>query len=628
MLARTLPRAAVVALLSIPLLPSIARAQTAEPAGPKAPSDDDKIPKGGVISGTSEGGTPTGSSAGDESGKAGAPATTVVVTDTTKTTDTAQPTAINEAPNTVNPEAVVRPTSTGNFMDTRLTWTFGDDDILHRTGTTQPLSPLPSIGDRPGYRLFFDNLNSRFSGRENLAHLVLYKKMPAFIENLDTEAALVLRFDMQSLAAQNGNVNQALYDAGSYLRLFYNMGKDKSGNSKGVGLTFFPLDTDRFRLGYLYDISWGGTNVAINQSIFPRLVGASPGAKLQFDLGDGIYFFGGFKTASIVQPQTNLRPGTNTGNEVEVVRVTETNYGFLGGLGADLGPLFHIDGGAGYFQQGRFDLPDLLPPPGSDRQSPRVFTYGYSGRLVFHQGMATPQSIDFLLYRNDPNAPMMMFKPEVYKAREIGYSAAFEITQIKQNLHDPDPNKTGATKIQTGNAMALNGVLKAGYARFGIAGIYRDLAYVLRNQPSFVPFEAIPTSGVKTQAEMFFAASADYYIESLHLRPGIGGGLQVPATFTSTSNVGNATVNHTEVVRQQGSIAILPEDVGRKPIVQARLSLRWDISDIMSAIGWLQLIHDPNTTLITRDPQEGTVLLRTFQSPDFFGFGLTMQARY
>ena len=103
MLARTLSRAAVATLLSLATLPSIAFAQTAEPAGPKAPSDDDKIPKGGVISGTSEGGTPPGSAAGDESGKSGAPATTVVVTD--------KPTSISEAPNTVNPEAVVRPTT-------------------------------------------------------------------------------------------------------------------------------------------------------------------------------------------------------------------------------------------------------------------------------------------------------------------------------------------------------------------------------------------------------------------------------------------------------------------------------------------------------------------------------------
>ena len=40
-----------------------------------------------------------------------------------------------------------------------------------------------------------------------------------------------------------------------------------------------------------------------------------------------------------------------------------------------------------------------------------------------------------------------------------------------------------------------------------------------------------------------------------------------------------------------------------------------------SASGYATVVLDPNTTLITRDPQEGTVLLRTFQSPFGRTFG-------
>ena len=56
------------------------------------------------------------------------------------------------------------------------------DDVLAPTGQRVPVSQLPSIGDRPQYQLFFDALNSRFSGRENLTHLVMYKKLPSFID--------------------------------------------------------------------------------------------------------------------------------------------------------------------------------------------------------------------------------------------------------------------------------------------------------------------------------------------------------------------------------------------------------------------------------------------------------------
>ena len=72
----------------------------------------------------------------------------------------------------------------------------------------EPVLPDPSVADRKTYRLFFDNLNSRFGGRENLTHLALYKKMPGFINHLDTEASLLLRFDIGALSTNTNNVNQ------------------------------------------------------------------------------------------------------------------------------------------------------------------------------------------------------------------------------------------------------------------------------------------------------------------------------------------------------------------------------------------------------------------------------------
>ncbi len=552
---------------------------------------------------------------------------------TTSAPPSAEPPPVSETPIDVVPESLpgsseraqAKAVKGGGFIDTRLTWTFGDDDVLHRTGETQPLSPLASIGDRPQYRLFFDNLNSRFAGRENLTHLVMYSRLPGFVPNLTTEAALVLRFDLAALASQNGNLNQALYDSGSYLRLFYKTGAPEK---EGVSFVFYPLDTDRFRLGYLYDISWGGTNAAQNQSIFPRLVGSSPGAKVQYDGPSGFYVFGGFKTASIVQVQRILTPSTNTGNEVESVRVAETNYGFLGGAGVDLGKLFHVDAGGGYFQQGRFDLPDLQPAPNTDAQAPQVFTYGASARLVLHQGMPAPQSVDFLLYQNDPQAPMQLFKLEKFRPDEFAYALSLEGSILEQNLHNSDPNVTGATKLQAAHAAALSGIMKAGYARFGFSAILRDVPFILRNQPSFVPFDAISPQAT-TQDEMFFAGSFDYYLQKLHLRPGVGAGLQLPATYATQYNDPlSGAAGRTVVVRSQGNLSILPLNESRRPIFQGRVSLRWDLSEMMAAVGWLQLVHDPNGTLVTRDTTSGTVNLRTFQASDFFGFGLTLQARY
>jgi hypothetical protein len=499
-----------------------------------------------------------------------------------------------------------------NFMDTRLTWTFGDSDVLHPTGQLIPLSQNFNIGDRPQYRLFFDNLNSRYNGRENLTHLVMYKKMPGFIPHLTTEAAVVLRFDLAALASNTGNLNAALYDAGSYIRLFYNTNDNHP--KEGISATFFPLDTDRFRLGYLYNISWGGTNASINESIFPSIQGSSPGLKVQYDRKD-FYAFGGFKTASIVQPTQILSPGGD--NDVETTSVAQTNYGVLGGLGWDPLPFFRFDVGAGYFQQGKFDLDDVEGKP--------VYTWGGSARVVLHHDMPVPQSVDFLLYKNDPMAPMIIFAPEKYDAHEHAWSISAEVTQIEQQLKNFDV--AGQTTNQGAYAAALQAVLRQGYWRFSATGITRDLNYVVKNVPGFIPFETLPKDA-QTQPEIFGALAADYYIRKLRLTPGLAGGVQLPSTFTSTFSTDGLPASRTIVVRAQGDESILPYDDGRRPIYQARMSLKWEISEMLKAFIWVQYVRDNNATLVVTDPNEGTASLRVFQSPDTLGMAASLQARF
>ena len=509
------------------------------------------------------------------------------------------------------------PYAFSDFMDTRLTWTFGDDDILHSTGETTPLSPNASIGDRRQYRLFFDGLNSLFGGRENLTHLVLYKKMPGFIKRLDTEASVVLRFDIGALSTNTNNVNSALYDSGSFIRLFYRTG-DANDSKTGLGLTFYVLDTDRMRLGYLYDISWGGTNARINQSIFPRIQGSAPGAKLQFDHKDFNLYFG-LKTAQIVQV-AEILSGDND-EAPDVVRVAQTNFGFLGGGSFRAGKNFSFDAGGGYFQQGKFDLADVLGEP--------VFTFGFSGRAAVHsENTSVANSIDFSLYRNDPMKHQRFFRPVTYTPNEAKWSATMEYTNLFQNLKDFDV--PGQTQLQQARAAAIQGNLQTGYSRVSLTGIYRDLPFVLRNVPSFVPFETLPSDeDAETGDELFVAAAFDYHFRGPRLTPGLGAGLQFPATFkTSSIDQSGETISRTVVVRQQGNVAILPVNRNAVPIFQARASLKWDISEILSSLVWVQYVRDNNGTFVEQDPNNGTVALRTFVSPNFFGFGTSVSARF
>ena len=273
------------------------------------------------------------------------------------------------------------PTRIGDFMDTRLSWTFGDDDILHQTGQAFPLSPDASIGDRKQYRLFFDNLNSRFSGRENMTHLALYKKMPGFIHKLDTEASLVIRFDIGQLAQNTGNLNQALYDAGSFIRAVLSHGGEREGKA-GLGLTLWPLDTDRFRLGYLYDISWGGTAASSTSRSSRASRAARPAASSSTTASAGTS-----SSASRPRPIMQVAADARARHErrrADPHRPDELRLPRRRRRSTSPRTSASTSDG-GYFQQGKFDLPDVVgqerlhvrrlgprPPPPQGHADPAV----------------------------------------------------------------------------------------------------------------------------------------------------------------------------------------------------------------------------------------------------------------
>jgi hypothetical protein len=215
--------------------------------------------------------------------------------------------------------------------------------------------------------------------------------------------------------------------------------------------------------------------------------------------------------------------------------------------------------------------------------------------------MPVGQSIDFLLYRNDPDKPQVIFKPETYTPGKTTWSTSLEFSNLTQRLKNYEVS--GLMSNQQARALAVQGNLKSGYMRGSLTAIYRDLPFVLRNQPSFIPFVTLPEEATTTN-ELFFAAAADYFFEKTHLTPGIGVGVQLPATFQSESfDAAFAPISRTIVVREQGNIAILPVNDSAVPILQTRLSLKWDASKMLSAIGWVQYLRDNNGTFLAPDPR-------------------------
>src|SRR5689334_15892752 len=226
----------------------------------------------------------------------------------------------------------------GDYVDTRLNFTLTDENVLVKPGETNPSVPGVRIGQPNSLGiLFFDNYDTRYTGYENLTHLVVYKAMGT--ARVTSEAALVLRL------LQFTDVNLSSIDDGSYIKLTYWF--DKTHQRKtNISLTAFPLNADRMRLGYSYRISWGGSpiffkfnpDLPTGSAAFVTNTQPAPGAKLQLS-GERYYAYLGFKTSLLL----NRNPEVN-----EQVAV----YGVLGGAGVDIHNHVRLEANGGYFDRG------------------------------------------------------------------------------------------------------------------------------------------------------------------------------------------------------------------------------------------------------------------------------------
>lgn len=508
----------------------------------------------------------------------------------------------------------------GDFMDSRVTFGLADNNLLLGPGQSNPNSPSPNF--LPGSRntLFFDNYNTRFSGFETLSHAVLYKKLPSYIDGLTTAAALVIRMRYQP---DRRSVEFQILDSGSYIFLSYDLGGDKKRKiRRTLDLTAFPLSSDRFRLGYSFRLSWGGN------STFPRRTVTSPvpGAKLQFtyDFNPGTRFFvfAGAKT-------TLIQKIVNDGLLTE----EETAYGFLGGIGFKAAG-FQIEGGAAFFDKGTFQQAGVRGEP--------IQFFGFTGQASYSMGMPIGVSIDFRLYENDPDRPTKFFRPEKYTPGQFSFAVSAEYSYVVNMLQDPE-TLTGIVPAP-GMAADLNFRMKYGYFRLHADFVFRDLGFILRDVPGFVPFQAFTIEQLQQSIspEFFMAIGVDYYIKAARLTLGIKGGFLIPAYFkgllpieqTGNNPISSLGGEQIVVILDDGDIRLLPptDSNGNKvevlPIISAKLNFKWQLSPFLAVIGEFLFSVDNNQTRLERSTEDGTTAERVFIDPIVIGFNLLMQARF
>ncbi|HEX3762780.1 MAG TPA: hypothetical protein VHW23_28990 [Kofleriaceae bacterium] len=390
---------------------------------------------------------------------------------------------------------------TSGFMDTRLAFTFTNENMLVKPGET-----LPSV---PGWRfgtpsslgvLFFDGYDTRYSGFETLSHAVMYRDYRS--GHLQVEGALVVRIDDLS------ETRLGLSDDGSYLTI--SDWKDPSHKDPTrIGLTAFPVSSDRFRLGYSYRLSWGGSpEYTQSPSSNPSSNSSVPGLKLQLDT-TRTYAFLGAKSATLVDPRTG---------------VDRSALAVLGGAGIDPVPMLRLEANGGYFDRG------YNPLAGYQRDKVRLF--GGSVQASIHRGMPLRSSLDYQLYKFHGEAVSDLFAPERYPGG-LAWLAQSEFTVIGQTL--ADPASPGQTTVQSGKAGDLNVRVKLDRLRLRLDLSYRDLGFLLHSLPSLPIGEQLP-AGYSATADYFGAIGLDRNWDDW-LTLGLIAGVEKPATLTSPQGI-------------------------------------------------------------------------------------------
>lgn len=486
-------------------------------------------------------------------------------------------------------------TGSSGFMDTRLAFTLTHENVLAKPGETIPSAPGLRFGVPNSLGvLFFDNYDTRFSGFETLNHATAYRSFSK--GHLQAEGAFVLRINELS---EN---NIALSDAGSYITVT-NWKDPEHKDPTRLSLTAFPVSSDRFRLGYSYRLSWGGTPE------YRRSKSSTPGVKLQYDT-DKFYAFIGAKTGTLVDPTTQELKGHVAG---------------LAGAGIDITDMVRVELNGGYFDRGYNEKEDV--------KDQHLQLFGASAQVSIHKDMPIRSSVDYRLYKFNNERISPIFSPEKY-AGGLSWVVQSELTAMGQTLKDPDA--TGTTTVQTGFAGDLNVRVKYDRIRLRLDLSYRDLAFILHSQPSLPPYVDF-SSEYDVKPNIFAAIGGDYNWGDWLTVGGIVG-IDRPASLGSPKGIPGVTevTNSTAVFRNNNIdtlISILPTGEETVPAFAMKGSAKIDFGRIFTTLFEVFYVYDGNQSTYERDPScaadpDTCNFKYVFGNFNQLGFNATLQARF
>jgi len=479
----------------------------------------------------------------------------------------------------------------GDFMDVWVTTALEDDNL--RAGP-EHYSPTANFVSR-GNRTFFEDYEARYSDDISQSHLVLYRKDDGFFENWYTETAMVLQF-RPYLDPDQSTDGVNLTDDGSYVRLV----RELPGDDHSVSLTGYAIDASRFRLGYSYDLSYGG------REIMARPVWAMPGARIQWQRGN-TYAFAGAKSA--IGPRTEL--------EWEGDR-NSSYYGFLAGAGTRIGETLLLEGGAGLFQQGQLEN---VPDAGSPLYGEMIQAMGVSAQA----GWRTSENIDFIqsaelrLYRN---APEHMRDSYISHTTSDGVDVLVqaEANYLVHNLLNAD--KSDETILENALSADLQTVIAFGDMALNVDAVYKDLAYILFNIPGLTSGTSLPQD-LTTTPQLYGRLRFSHYLPKQHFAWTLGAGMMQPATYTTED--GGTFVQYTERDKE----GVPTNQDGASNILAGIAGVQVDLSKSTVAVGELLYTMDNNLSRVQADASGELVRVsEPSEVTSALGFNLMLRSRF
>ena len=486
------------------------------------------------------------------------------------------------------------PAAAGSFIDTTITGYFGDDNLLAGPGD---FSPSPGFSNAYP-ELFFEGLESEKTVAVTETHLVLYKRMPSFIKGMETEAALVLEFevfrdpDNGQVGPSVSQIDASIRDDGSYLKITGYFDRE-SMTGPNLSTTLFPYDSQRFLLGFSYDLTWGG------ERIFPTNYGPVPGFKLMLDL-EKAYFFAGAKSQPRMQQHYD--------NQIE------TQYGVLWGGGLNAGPFF-FDANGGFFDRGHFDIQEHLEST--------LFAFGGSAQLGLRFGDEVGQSVDFRLYRNDPDA-MSGATEQIEYSPGAHFYVASEFSAIGQTAIDFENSSSTTNSLATAGDVNLK--LRINRFRVHADAVYRSVNFLVFNTPGLTPYYTV-SEALDTQPQFYGAVGADYFLEKARLTPGVIFGVMQPAAATGGEDLAGE-FDGTVVVRDANDLEFLPPGEGPFTIISFKGTLRWDLSEMLSMMTEISYTLDYNQSKTVGDDAGNQVRVLDDERAKQLGLNLLVQAAF